>query len=153
MTSSPPTAASRIPARTCGFRLDQPPCGGCTRSATTAFTIGAPAKTIDITTAGLPFAPNASSTHSAPIAPAVPARIEKTSPFAGYVQLAPALTRIASGASTATSTYATPTHRKALMRPFSGSPMPSWPRCSSTPYSPHDATVARAKASQIGSAG
>ena len=54
---------------------------------TTAFTIGAPAKMIDMTTGtytgGFGDAPNASSTPSAPMAPSVPAMSDHCQPLAG----------------------------------------------------------------------
>ena len=54
-------------ARTNGQRtLPTPPAGGWSAIESRALTIGAPAKTIDITTAGLPFAPKARRTQKAP---------------------------------------------------------------------------------------
>ena len=63
--------------------VPSPPSGGCCASATMAFTNGAPEKTIVITTAGFPFAPNASSTPNAPTAPTMPAMRDHAMPFAG----------------------------------------------------------------------
>ena len=44
---------------------------------------GAPAKTMDITTAGVPLAPNASNTPKAPIAPTIPATRDQPIPRPG----------------------------------------------------------------------
>ena len=45
-----------IPSRNRQLTAPQPPAGGCAIIATTALTMGAPANTIAITTAGVPFA-------------------------------------------------------------------------------------------------
>lgn len=66
--------------------------------ATIAFTIGAPAKTIDMTTAGDPFAPKASRTPNAPTAPTIPAASDHTTPRTGIAHEAPSATMIATGA-------------------------------------------------------
>ena len=68
---------------------------------TTALTIGAPAKTIVITTGGLPPAPKASSTVNAPIAPATPATSDHQEPEAVKLQSAPFIHNGAKGAKTA----------------------------------------------------
>ena len=76
---------------------------------TMAFTIGAPAKIIDIitgtyATVGFGAAPKASNTPSAPIAPSVPAISDHCQPFVGYAQksIGPPLSlRIIIGAITA----------------------------------------------------
>ena len=66
VTRKPPVAASTMPS-TNGSRIaDHPPAGGWITITVTAFTIGAKAKMIDITTAGCPLAPNASNTPSPP---------------------------------------------------------------------------------------
>jgi len=114
VTSPPPIAASKIPAKNCQRIAPTPPAGGCCAIATTAFTTGAPAKMIDITTAGVPFAPNASNTQNAPIAPTMPASSESEAPFVGKFQSEPEITSIPSGANTAVKKYAIPTNRKAL---------------------------------------
>ena len=70
-------------------------------SAVMALTMGAPAKTMVITVTGLPLAPKASSTHSAPMAPRMPAISDHHRPLAGKLQSAPPNHSSASGASTA----------------------------------------------------
>ena len=70
---------------------------------TTAFTTGAPANTIDITTAGVPRAPNARRTPNAPIAPTVPASRDHVNPRAGNDQSAPFNQRTTSDPMTAVS--------------------------------------------------
>ena len=72
-TRQPPAAASARPSTNCQGSLSQPPAGGCNDREYKALTTGAPAKTIDITTAGVPLAPKASNTPKAPAAPTMPA--------------------------------------------------------------------------------
>ena len=78
-----------------------PPLGGCIRIAPNAFTMGAPANTIAMTTAGEPFAPKASRMPKAPIAPSAPAKSETQTPLLGKLKLAPWSLSSTSGASTA----------------------------------------------------
>jgi len=63
--------------------------------------MGAPAKTIDMTTAGVPLAAKASSTPNAPKAPTAPANRDQLRPFMGKCQVAPCHQSKASGAKTA----------------------------------------------------
>ena len=69
--------------------------------ATTAFTIGAPAKMIDMTTVGDPRTPNASNTQNAPVAPTTPASKDHPMPLTVQVHAAPWYQRIIKGAITA----------------------------------------------------
>ena len=68
---------------------------------TSALTTGAPAKTSDITTAGVPRAPKARSTPKAPTAPAMPAASDQPTARPGIPQSAPRRISSAPGASTA----------------------------------------------------
>src|SRR6266446_4404727 len=83
VTRYPPSAASTMPMKNCGLIEPNPPAGGCCQIATSAFTIGAPANTMDITTGGVPLAPKASSTQNAPTAPAIPATNDQPMPLLG----------------------------------------------------------------------
>src|ERR1035437_8119045 len=103
-----------MPRNNCGLIELQPPAGRRWRIATTEFTTGAPANTMDMTTAGVPFAPNASSTQNAPSAPTIPATNDQATPPGLKLHEAPLSHNTASGASTAVRKYATPTHRNAL---------------------------------------
>src|SRR5205823_119581 len=94
-------AAMRSPRIKGNLTVDIPPAGGCMAVATIALTIGAPAKTIAITTAGDPFAPKASSTQNAPIAPTIPATSDHAIPGTGMLQDALLAIIMNSGASTA----------------------------------------------------
>src|SRR5262249_4365327 len=96
-----PVAASAIPMKNGSGIEPYPPLGGCSASATTELTTGAPAKTIAITTAGDPLAPKARRTAKAPIAPAIPAINDQAMPPEGMVQDAPLAFRTTSGARTA----------------------------------------------------
>lgn len=87
----------------CQFKLLHPPAGGCIADATIALTIGAPAKIIDIMTAGLPPTPNPNTTPNAPMAPTVPAIVDQTIPFAGKLHVAPLEISIAADPMTAIS--------------------------------------------------
>ncbi len=60
-----------------------PPEGGRCNSETMAFTTGAPAKTMAMTTLGMPRAPKASSTPNAPTAPKTPAIHDHAMPASG----------------------------------------------------------------------
>src|SRR5271165_1722004 len=91
-----------------------PPAGGCRTREYKALITGAPAKTMDITTAGVPLAPNASSTLNAPAAPAIPATSDQPIPCAVKLHEAPLTSNTAKGATTAVRKYASPTQRKAL---------------------------------------
>src|ERR1035438_8906098 len=91
-----------------------PPAGGCSTKAYRALITGAPAKTMDITTAGVPLAPKASSTLNAPAAPAIPATSDQPIPLAVKLHEAPLISSTAKGASSAVRKYAKPTQRKAL---------------------------------------
>lgn len=81
VTRYPPKAASKIPATNCHLSDFKPEIVGCIEMATTALTIGAPAKTRDITTLGVPFAPKAINTKNAPNAPTTPAINENVIPL------------------------------------------------------------------------
>src|SRR5687768_7518810 len=88
LTSAPPIAARRIPTQNCHLMAPNPPAGGWVPMETNAFTIGAPAKIILMTTGtyalfGCGAAPNASNTPNAPTAPTIPAMRDHQSPFAG----------------------------------------------------------------------
>src|SRR4026209_2975098 len=101
-TRKPPSAASRMPRKNGAGTFAQPPGGGCRIKETIAFTIGAPAKIIDMTTPGFPPAPNASNTPNAPIAPTMPAISDHVIPLELYaLHAAPFIISNASGASTA----------------------------------------------------
>ena len=110
VTMKPPRAASKIPKMNGIGMAENPPLGGCIAMPTMAFTMGAPAKTIDMTeiatTAGFipAFAPDpiASRTKNAPIAPKIPAKSEIHIPFGGMFQfIFFEANRITSGARTA----------------------------------------------------
>ena len=116
MTRHAPTAASKIPIMNSGRTALHPFSGGWDRVATTAFTIGAPAKTMDMTTAGLPPAPNASNTPKAPIAPTTPARKDHDTPLLVNDHAAPLISSNTAEPITATNRYASPTNRKDLYR-------------------------------------
>ncbi|HIE69356.1 MAG TPA: hypothetical protein EYP98_03905 [Planctomycetes bacterium] len=103
-----------MPSKKRQSSLPQPPAGGCSDMATTAFTIGAPAKMIDITAAGWPLAPNASSTPNAPTAPTAPATSDSPMALPGIDHDAFAASNMPAGASTAIKKYAIPTQKKAL---------------------------------------
>ena len=70
----------------CQRRLAQPPVGGWRLKATMALMMGAPAKTMAITTLGDPPAPKARRTKNAPAAPTIPARKDHRMPWAGKSQ-------------------------------------------------------------------
>lgn len=133
VTKKPPSAANKIPAINCQRIAPKPLGGGCSANATMAFTIGAPAKTIDMTTVGVPLAPKASNTQKAPNAPTTPASNDQPMPFAGMLHVAPFAINIRAGPTTAVIKYAMPTKRKALYLPFTGSLIPIWPECRKIP--------------------
>src|SRR5258706_9927558 len=88
VTSAPPLAASAMPSQNGHLIEPSPPSGGCFIIETNAFTTGAPAKMMLITTGmyavfGSGAAPNASSTPNAPTAPAIPAISDHHRPDAG----------------------------------------------------------------------
>ena len=56
---------------------------------------------MDITTGGVPFAPNASNTQNAPSAPTLPASKDQPMPLAGNCQVAPFATMTSIGPKTA----------------------------------------------------
>lgn len=98
----PPAAAKIIPIQKPGRMEPQPPAGGWLMMETMAFTTGAPAKTMAMTTAGEPFAPKASNTPNAPMAPMMPATSDQIMPAFGIDHDAPDATSMPRGASTAT---------------------------------------------------
>ncbi len=63
--------------------------------------MGAPAKTMDMTTPGLPPLLKASRTQNAPMAPTIPANRDQAMPEPGKVQSALRVTKRNNGASTA----------------------------------------------------
>ena len=101
VTRQPPSAANRMPRINCQRSELKPPAGGCITIAAIALTIGAPANMIDMTTLGIPLAPNANKTQNAPTAPTRPARVDQSIPFAGKLHDAPWAINMAAGANTA----------------------------------------------------
>ena len=88
VTSAAPTIADAMPTWKSRWIEPQPSFGGSFNKPTTEFTMGAPAKTMVMTTAGWPPAPKARSTAKAPMAPTMPAKSEIHEPAAGKRQSA-----------------------------------------------------------------